>query len=154
MERRNANYNLLKSLKAFEPVEGELLENTCGNIQDQFNPTYYREKNPGIFGKGVAFYDAVSAPMLLARLCAGFSGLHIFARGQEAYKVTWQVILRYKESGHIVTFYDWKGSASFGSDLSGELPAKFKRDVQSLLLALVDETFPHPYDGCKVGEVA
>lgn len=153
MERRAADYSLLAALKAFEPASVDLLNGTSGNIQWAYNGNRFgKEKVEGIF-KGKAFYEVISAPMLLSRLCAGFHGLQIQVGGQENYKTTWDVALKHKESGNIITFYDWKGGPSFGSNIA-EPGGIFKDDVAVLLLALVNDRFPHPYDGCCVGEIA
>lgn len=157
MKRRNNNIELLKATEAFEPADQSLLGGTCGNIQSVFDPQINYSKmiktREGLFGKKY-FYEMVSAPMLLAKLVASYHGLDVGAQGQKAYKVTWTVVLKHKKSGHILTFYDWKGGASFGSNLGDELPAQFKKDVAELLKALADERFPHPYDGCSIGEIA
>lgn len=152
MERRNANYKLLEALKPFEviPHVGDAIDGTHAGIRSFFEPSY-GTKEKGIWD-GKYFYEVISAPMLLARLCAGFHGLSIEAAGQEWYKITWQTAIRHKSTGAIVSFYDFKGSASFGG--GEESSREFKRDVKALLLALTDERFPHPYDGCVVGEVA
>lgn len=158
IERRSADYKLLRALEAFEPASIDLAEGTCGNIQCQFNGEFNKQpdgewKTAGGIFNGKCFYDVVSAPMLLAKLVAGYRGLNVNAEGQDAYKVTWTVVLRHKKSKNVVTFYDWKGSASFGSN-QYEAKGAFKKDLTALLLALADDAFPHPYDGCRIGEIA
>ncbi len=151
--RRSADYSLLDALKAFESADSSLLAGTCGNIQTQFNPEWKNgAMQGGIFG-GESFYEAVSAPFLLAKLVAGYPGLSVNAEGQDAYKITWTVVLKHKSSGNVVTFYDWKGGSSFGGNLTSA-KGKFKTDLIALLLALVNQNFPHPYDGCRIGEIA
>lgn len=155
-KRRNNNVKLLEIMNEFESIESN--GGTSGNIQRVFDGTFNLDtgKNEGsIFKGGKAFYECVSAPYLLAKLVASYPGLKIRVEGQEGYKITWHVALKHKESGHVITFYDWKGSASYGSDLRDkEIPKKFKSDVAKLLKALADNRFPHPYDGCVIGEVA
>jgi hypothetical protein len=157
IESRSANYALLKAMEAFESSDRSPV-GTCGNIKTQFEgelklgPGKGFKYHGGIFG-AEPFYKAVSASMLLSRLCAGFHGLKITVGGQSFYKTTWEVVLKHKESGNIVTFYDYKGAASFGSNVS-KAEGQFKDDLEALLLALVDDSFPHPYDGCRVGEIA
>jgi hypothetical protein len=154
-ERRTADYSLLKIAEAFEPAAPEASHGTCGNIQSQVygDPFIGKsfERNPDY----APLYDRVSAPMMLARLCSLFHGLRIDVGGQEYYKVTWTVVLRHKETGHVVTFYDWKGGSSIGSDVYGKgTPKSFIRDVKKLVEVLCNERCPHPYDGCVVGEIA
>lgn len=151
-ERRSADYSLLKITKAFKPVAYKWAGGTCGNLQDRIFPTWTEDRK---LTKIPGFYERVSAPMLLGRLCALFMGLKIEAAGQRDYKVTWTTVLKHKETGKILTFYDWKGSASFGSDAYGEdAPESFIRDVRTLLDVLANPKCPHPYDGCVVGEIA
>lgn len=95
----------------------------------------------------------VAAPYVLARLCAMFEGLHIAVGGQSFYKTTWQVALRHKESGLLLTLYDYKGAFSYGGPV-GLLTEEYKRDAKALIAALSNDRFPHPYDGCVVGEIA
>ena len=157
---RNANYELLESVSAWEPAPSDSMGGTCGNIQYHVNGEYdfdSRKYKGGILG-GKSLYDAVQAPYLLARLMAGFTGLQVSANGQEAYKTTWDTAIKHKRTGAIVTFYDWKGAASIGScDKALSLVKTdkgFKADLKALVRALTDERFPHPYDGCTVGEIA
>lgn len=159
--RRNHNRNLLSAMEAFEIADPELIEGTCGNIASLVNPTF--DKNPktgnwesvgGLF-KGKHFYDKVSAPFLLAKLVASFPGLKVSCEGQDGYKVTWTVVLKHKATGAIFTFYDWKGAASIGSNLMpSDVKGQLKADFLLLIKALADPRFPHPYDGCVIGEVA
>jgi hypothetical protein len=159
-ERRNHNKELLEAMEAFEPASPDLIEGTCGNVQSEFDPSYDADESGkyayrgGIFSDAKPFYEIVSAPYVLAKLAASYPGLQISTEGQEGYKVTWTVVLKHKESGHVITFYDWKGAASYGSDLRSKLPPGFKEAVKALLLALADPQFPHPYDGCVIGEIA
>lgn len=152
--RRQNNPKLLNATKNFVPLMGGQKPSTCGNIvYNGINPSDHKSAD-GLF-KDKYLFDVVSAPMLLARLVAAFEYLKIECHGQEAYKVTWETALVHPKSGHVVTFYDWKGAASIGSDVYGDnAPKEFIKDVKALLLALADEQFPHPYDGIKVGEVA
>lgn len=146
-KRRNADYSLLEACKAFEPASPECINGTSGNISFELFPYKSIETYK-------AFYDYISAPMLLARLCAGFTGLQLSVGGQENYKTTWDVALKHKKSGLIVTFYDYKGAPSIGSNYDASKNKVFLKDVKALVKALTNERFPHPYDGCVVGEVA
>ena len=143
---RSANYKLLSIAKKFEPVGIEHLVDTCANIIYEIETieTPWEE----------TFTANVSAPYVLARLCALFHGLQIDVGGQEYYKVTWTTILRHKKTGEIVTFYDYKGAISYGSKIDGPMSDNFLKDVKKLLKVLSDERCPHPYDGCVVGEIA
>lgn len=159
-ERRSNKPELLAALEGFQPCEADRINGTCGNIQWQFDGSpelgsglSVKGYKGGIFD-GKAFYELVSAPYLLAKLVAGYPGLQVNAEGQEGYKVTWTVILKHKKTGHVVTFYDWKGAAAYGSDLRSEMPESFRRDLSALLKALASPYFPHPYDGCVIGEIA
>ena len=156
-ERRTADYALLEWLKPWKPASAKRMEGTCGNIQSAIDPRYDSEtgkSGQGLF-KDKYFYELVSAPMLLAKLLSGFKGLKVTGEGQDAYKITWSVVLEHKATGHVVTFYDWKGSSSFGSNLMpNDMPDDFRRDFQKLLCALASVQFPHPYDGCVIGEIA
>lgn len=95
--------------------------------------------------------EEVSAPLLLARLVA--AGAIVKTEGQQGYKTTWQVVLKHKKTNNIVYFYDYKGGSSYGSNwpINSE---SFFRDVEEVLNALTNWKFPHPYDGCVVGEIA
>lgn len=160
-KRRNNNRKLLDVLNAFEPANPDDIAGTCGNIQSVINPKF--DINPktgkwenvgGIF-KGKCFYDKVSAPYLLAKLAASYPGVQISTEGQDGYKVTWTIALKHKDTGATFTFYDWKGAASFGSNIfPDELKGQLKMDFILLIKALADPRFPHPYDGCVIGEVA
>lgn len=158
-KRRNNNKRLLDAFEAFEPASPDLIEGTCGNIAELVNPKFTKVgdeyKHIGGIFKGKTFYEKVSAPYLLAKLVAAYSGIQVTTEGQDGYKVTWTLVLKHKESGHVVTFYDWKGAASIGSDVfPSSNDAQFKKDFIKLVKALADERFPHPYDGCVIGEVA
>lgn len=150
-ERRQADYNLLSIIEKFVPeADQEKINGTCANIRKQiegdlFSDTAYEN----------SFSASVSAPYVLARLCALFKGLHIDVGGQDYYKITWQVILTHKETGHVITFYDYKGGISYGSDIYGpKTPKTFLKDVKNLLEVLKNDRCPHPYAGCVVGEIA
>lgn len=143
--RRQGNAKLLAATKAFKPDTPDQIEGTCGNIQQNI----WGEKYEDSLGQ------RVNAPFLLARLCAAFNGLQIQVGGQEDYKTTWSTVLVHIDTGYVVTFYDWKGGASLGSNVYGkDIPAEFLKDVRALVEALCDDRFPHPYDGCVVGEEA
>lgn len=151
---RNANYKLLEVNKLFVPaLNGATLNGTCGNIQEQIEPRLEDVK------ADIEAYDkrlsGQGAPIVLSRLIALFEGLQIETCGQSAYKITWNVILVHPETGHLVTFYDYKGGISYGSDIFGkETPKSFIRDLKKLIEVLKDSRCPHPYDGCVVGEAA
>jgi hypothetical protein len=152
-ESRNANYELLKKLEAFEPeTDFDRINGTCANIKSQV------EGKPDLanfFEHYKTTLSAVPAPLVLSRLCAGFKGLRIQVGGQENYKTTWDTILRHKKTGHVVTFYDYKGGISYGSNVYGaRADEEFIQDLKDLIEALKDPRFPHPYDGCVVGEEA
>lgn len=140
MKNRNADYKLLNKVKNFEPSNASVV-GTCANLQ---------------YGLDESLYDKVSAPMLLARLCSLFEHLKIDVHGQSGYKITWNIVLKHTPTGHIVTFYDYKGGASWGSDVISvkDAPKEFIQDLKKLLKVLTNERCPHPYDGCVVGEVA
>jgi hypothetical protein len=139
-EQGGANYKLLSVFNKFEILETNdiHLNGTSGNIQR------------ALVKAGESYYTRVSAPMLLARLVS--AGCKPMIEGQDGYKTTWAIALKHKRTGTIVTFYDYKGASSFGS--SGCESLQFKKDVVKVLNALADPTFPHPYDGCVVGEIA
>lgn len=157
MERRNANYKLLAALKGWESViPSDHLDGTCGNISNEISGNYdfktYKYNNT-IFN-GRSLYQVCPAPMLLSRLCAGFKGLKIETGGQGDYKTTWHVVLKHVKTGQVLTFYDYKGAASIGSKIESLDNAEFLSAVKKLMKALVDGRFPHPYDGCVVGEAS
>lgn len=144
-ERRGANYKLLKAAEKFEPCEYP--SGTCGNI------TSITERfDHAVMG----WYERVSAPYLLSRLCALFTDLKIDVHGQDGYKVTWQVALKHKATGTHLGFYDYKGTSSYASTMTSEkdAPKEFLKDVVDLLMVLENDACPHPYDGCVVGEIA
>lgn len=148
-KRRNHDKSLLEIADKFKPTSIDRIYGTCGNIKQDV------EGNFDTKDWDKCFAAAVAAPYLLARLCAMFAGLQIQSNGQEEYKVTWKVVLEHVETGHVVTFYDWKGGSSFGSDVSGEnAPKPFISDVKKLIQSLRNDRFPHPYDGCVIGEIA
>lgn len=144
---RNADYKLLEIASKFKNAELERINGTCANIKQDIEP------HPIPYEK--TFGATVSAPYVLARLCAMFPGLRIEVDGQPGYKTTWNVILKHIETNHVLTFYDFKGAISYGSDVCGVTASKtFIQDVKTLIKALRNNRFPHPYDGCVVGEVA
>lgn len=158
-KRRNHNKELLDACEAFEMATHKEVYNndtsTCGNIIDMVNGEYVLDGKykGGIFKNNKPFHEQVSAPYLLSRLVA--AGFTPDVCGQEGYKVTWIVYLKHKQSGHFVTFYDYKGASSIGSDVYGDkAPNELVSDLRSLAKALADNRFPHPYDGCVVGEIA
>lgn len=152
---RNNDVKLLNAFKVFETTT-QSVEETCGNIKECYE--YYNMTTHSYdtkYGKEQqnSFYHLVSAPMLLSRLIA--AGFTPTVYGQDGYKVTWEFVLKHKDTGHIVTFYDFKGGPSFGSDVYGDnVPESFKKDLLRILKALINPRFPHPYDGCVVGEIA
>lgn len=158
-ERRNNKMSLLAAMEPFEPGNPADINGTCGNIKDCFDPNYERDPKTGEYKykggifKNKPFYEKVSAPYLLAKLVASYPGLKVSCEGQEGYKVTWTVVLKHKETGAILTFYDWKGAASYGSNIR-HCEGGLKNDIARLLKALADPRFPHPYDGCVIGEIA
>jgi len=141
---RNANYELTSIAKQFK--SGGEMVGTCANIQQQIEDGHNYDSS---------FSNNVSAPYVLARLCALFNGLKIEANGQKSYKTTWEVVLTHTKTGHVLTFYDYKGGISYGSNIYGkETPEDFIKDVKNLLQVLADNRCPHPYDGCVIGEIA
>lgn len=150
---RNANYKLLEIVSKFKPVGDDRMEGTCANIREQIEPWGSTKEMIRDYDKTLC--GGTSAPYLLARLCALFEGLKLNVGGQEFYKTTWETILEHKKTGHVITFYDCKSAASYGSDVYGDdTPKEFIKDVKALIKVLKDERCPHPYDGCVVGEVA
>lgn len=154
MKRRNANYKLLEIFDKFESLPSTPYTdgvNFCGNIKHELEG--YDPKNGTYNGPIGCFYEEVSAPMLLARLVS--AGMQVKVEGQDGYKTTWEVVLKHKSTGHIIYFYDYKGGSSIGSNiLSKKESPKFFKDVVTLCKALKNDRFPHPYDGCVVGEIA
>lgn len=148
---RNHNPKLLAVVHKFEPTDITRIGSTCAYIQNLIEPQ--RFELGGNWEETLA--AKVSAPYVLARLCSLFNGLQIKSSGQDAYKVTWETALKHKETGHVVTFYDYKGGISYGSNVySKETPKAFVRDLKKLIKTLADDRCPHPYDGCVVGEIA
>jgi len=133
--RRNADYSILEIFEKFDAFK-PMHDQTNGNIGMRKELSWFK--------------DAVNSPMLLARLVS--AGVPIIVLGQDGYKITWETQLVHIKSGGVITFYDYKGGVSFGSN--GELSDEFLNDVHTLLKALSNERFPHPYDGCVVGEEA
>lgn len=153
-ESRNADYSLLKVAKLFEPgCPDTEIKNTCANIKSQVEAL----DTGGDFDRwwGSTLSGCTSAPLALSKLCALFQGLKIDVGGQDYYKITWQTVLKHKETGHAVTFYDYKGGISYGSDVYGkQAPVEFIDDLKDLIEVLKNPRCPHPYDGCVVGEEA
>lgn len=150
---RNANYKLLSIAKKFKSVGADRMDGTCANIKELIEPWGSTKEMIRDYDKTLS--GGTSAPYVLARLCALFEGLQIQVDGQAGYKTTWNVVLEHKETGHVVTFYDYKSGASYGSDIYGnKAPKEFVRDLKTLIKVLKDGRCPHPYDGCVVGEVA
>lgn len=156
---RGAKYDLLKIFERFESVTDEdVFCGTSANIRDLFQqyvwncegPAHYKTEYGAKNQK--SFLDLVSAPMLLARLVA--SGCIPIIDGQNGYKVTWRVALKHKETGYVMTFYDYKGAASYGSHCDGLENTAFIKDALTLIKTVINPHFPHPYDGCVVGEIA
>lgn len=142
-ESRKANYKLLDAFNDFESVSDEFSKGTYGNIQNVIYPNWVKVPR---------FYDEVSAPMLLARLVS--AGFTPSVQGQNGYKTTYNFTMRHKRSGCIVTFYDYKGASSFGACERGHSNKKFQMVLKKIIKALTNPRFPHPYDGCVVGEIA
>lgn len=155
-ESRGAKYNILKAFEAFEIANSDDMNGTSGNIKDIFQEYVWNCDDPAHYKTSYgaknqkSFLDLVSAPMLLARLVA--AGMIPTIEGQQGYKVTWTIALRHKETKEILTFYDYKGASSYGS--SNVDNKAFTNDVLKVLKALINPKFPHPYDGCVVGEIA
>jgi hypothetical protein len=149
---RNGDYELFQKNKEliskFESINYPEGTETNGSIQSMTN---------------IRLYQQINAPFLLATLCATFEGLKIKTMGQSGYKCTWEIVLLYKPSKSqnnlILTFYDYKGGASYGSNLSnyGDLAlidCEFIHDVRELIWLIINDRFPHPYDSCVIGEQA
>lgn len=153
-DRRKHDPKLLAPFSKFVPEpDPEAVYGTSGNLQFVFEPYSLKGGTQSLIHNGQErFYDLVSAPMLLTRLvAAGFSPI---VEGQEGYKCTWRVQMRHKETGHLLTLYDYKGGSSYGSDDAFLKCEQSKADALEVLKALIDARFPHPYDGCCVGEIA
>lgn len=140
-KQRNNDESLLNDLVHFEGTNTNKIVGTRGNIQNELEKEL-----------GGSFYNLISAPMLLARLVA--AGFKPDVLGQEGYKCTWQFVLEHAPTGCILTFYDYKGGSSFGACEKGHKNEVFKKDVIKFLKAITNPRFPHPYDGCVVGEIA
>src|SRR5690606_1098813 len=152
-KRRQANYDLLKAFANFEQADPMAVNGTYGNIQMDFEDYDYKTgKYKTKYGKNKPFYYLVSAPMLLARLIA--AGFTPRVSGQDGYKVTYTFTLRHIPTGCILTFYDYKGASSFGACKKGHENKDFQADALRVIKALINPKFPHPYDGCVVGEIA
>lgn len=158
-ERRNNDTEILNAFDGWESVTQDFVyskvSSTCGNISYDVEGEYdikSHNHTKDLFN-GKSFYKSVSAPYLLARLVA--AGMKVETRGQEGYKTTWHVWMRHKETGHFLSFYDYKGASSYGSDVYGKTaPKEFIKAVTQIILAVTNDRFPHPYDGCVVGEIA
>jgi hypothetical protein len=150
--KRNANYKLLEEFNKWKfSTDITSLNGTCANLRTEFE-SYNFETKKYSSPYGGSFYNLISAPMLLARLVA--AGCKPLIEGIDNYKCTWEVILIHKDSGAILTFYDYKGASSFGTcDIAIE-QKQVQKDLIKLIKALVNPRFPHPYDSCVVGEIA
>jgi len=153
---RNNDPSILKAFLPFENVtDQELMYETCGNIKCHFeksdfiNGKFTHKTKYGAKHEG-CFYESVSAPMMLARLIA--AGFTPFVA--DCYKTTFSFILRHKTTGLVLTFYDYKGAASYGSNMEGLKDKIFLADTLKVLKALMNPRFPHPYDDCVIGEIA
>lgn len=149
MKSRNADYKLLKVFEKFEQVSESLADNTSGNISDILYKVEYTDDYKKV---GQSYYEMVNTPMFLARLVS--AGYTPKVEGQSGYKITWRITLRHKKTKAIATFYDYKGYSSFGCNDIGYKSKAFIKDLKKLTLALANNRFPHPYDGCVVGEIA
>jgi len=98
--------------------------------------------------------NLISSPLLLYRLISIF-----FAPPEtpgNPYKTIWWYSIKHKKTGKALGFGEWKGASGFWLTESGhkQLKQPFKSDLEELLLFLVSDQIPHPYDGCTSGQVA
>lgn len=142
--RRNNDPKLLTPFKKFTQVKiadfyADGSRMTCANITRHIDDS---------------FYESVSAPYLLARLVA--AGFVPEVVGIDGYKTTFDFMLKHNATGRVLTLYDYKGGSSFGTEFTSldDVPKDFLKDVKAVIKALSNDRFPHPYDGCVIGEIA
>ena len=106
------------------------------------------------FAKILGLANIISSPLLLYRLISIFHGNTTVVK--DPYKTIWWYNIKHKETGRILVFGEWKGAAGFWLPESShaELKQPFKSDLEELLLFLISDQIPHPYDGCTSGQIA
>ena len=117
--------------------------------------------------------QTISSSLALYRLLAIFGPQNLSSDG---YKSVWKITLKHKDTGNILTLYDFKGAFLFGSEFSlffgdisllknnnspfgnmkviQDIPESFKNDILKLLNLICSDESPHPYDGCVAGSIA
>lgn len=95
----------------------------------------------------------ISSHLLMYRLCCLFKG-HVDVSGPQGYKSVWEVYMRHKSTGQLISFTEHKGSPSFYSSIFPPTDSEFDGDWVDLLNLLLDRECPHPYDGLVAGSVA
>lgn len=103
---------------------------------------------------GLRMSNILTSQLLLYRLICVFNTPPIAVRNP--YKTIWWFCIKHKSSGKILTFGEWKGAAGFWlpEGTHKQLKPNFKQDLEWLLLFLVSDQIPHPYDGCTAGQIA
>jgi hypothetical protein len=98
--------------------------------------------------------NIITSQLLLYRLICMFRAHPEIE--QDPYKTIWWLTIKHRKSGKKLTFGEWKGASGFWLPESShtELKQPFKSDLEELLLFLVSDQIPHPYDRCTAGQIA
>ncbi len=98
--------------------------------------------------------NVIDSPLLLYRLIALFKSQPEIE--SDPYKTIWWLTVKHKATGKKLTLGEWKGASGFWLPETEhtKLKKEFKADLEELLLFLVSDQIPHPYDNCTAGQVA
>lgn len=151
----------------FEVFTGEP-DMLCGNVRAVFNTKgqallcdtessdkYNCWERPGYPATHVSSYEQISSALALYRTVSLFkcgSG----AERCDFYKMNWEVILKHKKTGLLLSLGEWKGGFQIFTSGYGvkELPKTYACDVKKLLTLLASDVCPIGYDGVVAGTVA
>lgn len=153
---RMGNYDLAEAIKSRWEHTNDSTSG-CGNVNYDCS---FDLENCKIewgrhdFANTLGIGNLISSPLLLYRLISIFFGAPEVV--SDPYKTIWWYNLRHKKTGKLMHFGEWKGCSGFWLPEGGhnELKQPFKKDLEELLLFLVSDQIPHPYDGCTSGQVA
>lgn len=155
-DKRMGDYDALEEIRNKWIIGGES-QAGCGNVSAECAFDLLKGKivwggwnNPG------AFYisNIIDSPLLLYRLICVFNEPP--ETEKDPYKTVWWYHIKHKPSGKVLAFGEWKGAARFWLPETNhtKLKPEFKKDLEDLLLFLVSDQIPHPYDGCTAGQIA
>jgi hypothetical protein len=131
----------------------------CGNVHyectfDLENKKIKWTTKDKDWSKDLSFYNIIDSPLLLYRLISVFHSTPEVVT--DPYKTIWWFSLKHKKTNKKLTFGEWKGTSGFWlpEHTHTQLKKEFKEDMEELLLFLISDQIPHPYDHCTAGQIA